>query len=69
MKVIVNFLTLVSLNLILFFVGMFAASSAGIITSQDMSLMKGYAVIYFVFIGLPTFVVFLKKTFITKKVA
>lgn len=65
MRFIVNFLTWIAFNLISFFVITLVIGE--VFKGPDSErLMSSFLLLFFVFIGLPSFIVFLKKQFLSK---
>lgn len=65
MRFIVNFLTWIAFNLITFFVIILVIRE--VFTGPDRErLMSAFILLFLVFIGLPSFIVFLKKQFLNK---
>lgn len=65
MRFVVNFLTWIAFNLITFFIITLAVGE--VFKGPDGErMMSAFFLLFFVFIGLPSFIVFLKKQFLNK---
>lgn len=65
MRFVINFLTWLAFNLIAFF-GIALVIGEVFKGPDGERLMNSFLLLFFVFIGLPSFIVFLKKQFLNK---